>query len=83
MVVSTYDIGYADGFFRLNSSHKSIYTKDGFNILGNISMDNISINTDKDEICIFDDVKHLAQIHNTINYEILAQLSSKLSRIVC
>ena len=83
MVVSTYDIGYADGFFRLNSSHKSIYTKDGFKILGNISMDNISINTDKDEICIFDDVKHLAQIHNTINYEILAQLSSKLSRIVC
>jgi len=50
--------------------------------LGNISMDNMSINSTKDEICLFDDVKPLAKLHNTISYEILTSLSPSIKRVI-
>ncbi len=79
MTVSTYDIGYADGFKRIDP--KLYYTtKDGSQLLGRVSMDNISICSKKDEVCLFDDVTVLAKIHNTISYEILTSLSQDIKR---
>lgn len=79
MEVSTYDIGYGDGFLRLDGS-KNYFTKKGYNILGRVSMDNISINSTDNEVCIFDDVRQLAQIHGTISYEITTTLSPNIKK---
>lgn len=73
MKISTYDIGYGDGFLRLNGKQKYLTPK-GYEILGRVSMDNISVNSDDDEICIFEDVRQLAKIHGTISYEITTTL---------
>ena len=79
MIVSTYDIGYGDGFLRLSEKDK-FTTASGYDILGRVSMDNISVNSNDDEICIFDDVKTLAKIHNTISYEITCSLKENIQR---
>ena len=73
MKISTYDLGYGDGFLRLDGSKKYTTSK-GYEILGRVSMDNISINSEDEEVCIFDDVRELASIHNTITYEITTTL---------
>ena len=74
IIISTYDVGYGNGFLRINENQE-FFTKDGYRILGRVSMDNLSLNTDKDEVCIFDDVRSLAKLHNTISYEITTTLS--------
>jgi alanine racemase len=79
MTVSTYDIGYADGFLRMNPTIP-FYTKEGLEILGRVSMDNISVVGDKEQICIFDNVNNLANIRDTISYEILTSLSKDIKR---
>lgn len=76
--VSTYSIGYGDGFRRLGG--KAYETADGKRVLGRVSMDNIVVEGSADEICIFDDVTRLADIHNTITYEILTGQNSNISR---
>jgi len=76
MVVSTYDIGYADGFFRT----KNYILPGGEKILGRVSMDNMSINSQKQEICIIDDARITAKFFGTITYEILVKLSPFLKR---
>ena len=79
MEISSYDIGYGDGFLRL-AKDKIYTTPTQEKILGNISMDNISINSTKENICLFNDVKDLAQLHDTISYEILTSLSPTIER---
>ncbi|OCL91433.1 alanine racemase [Arcobacter porcinus] len=79
MLVSTYDIGYGDGFLRLDGKTPYLTPKN-YNILGRVSMDNLSINSDDDEVCIFDDVTKLAEIHNTISYEITCSLKDNIQR---
>jgi alanine racemase len=79
--VSNYDIGYGDGFFRLNERKKA-KIKDQREILGRVSMDSLSVQGDDDEICIFDDATYLAKIHDTIHYEILTHLSSTIKRVI-
>lgn len=78
-LVSTYDIGYGNGFFRLPDG-KKIKISDGRLILGRISMNNISIEGHDKDICVFNDVSELAKIHNTISYEILCRLSSNINK---
>ena len=80
MIVSNYDIGYADGFFRL--TNQKFKTKCGNKILGRVSMDNISIEGDKQKVCLFDDARELASIFNTITYDILVKLSNKIEKRV-
>jgi len=77
MVISTYDIGYADGFFRCENLEF-----DDFKILGRVSMDNMILNKDDEEICIIKDAKYLAKKFNTISYEILVKLSPFLKRVI-
>ena len=79
MTVSTYDIGYGDGFLRLNENDRYITPK-GFKVLGRVSMDNLSINSDEKEVCLFDDVQELAKIHKTITYEITCSLKEHIKK---
>ncbi len=80
-VVSNYDIGYADGFFRIND--RQIYhTPDDKRVLGRVSMDNITIQGDSDTVVLFDDARELAKLHDTITYDILVKLSPYLPRVV-
>jgi alanine racemase len=81
MVVSNYDIGYGDGLFRANPN-KQRKIANGLEILGRVSMDSFSVESIDDEICVFDDVTHLAQVHNTINYEILTNLKASIKRVI-
>ncbi len=79
MTVSTYDVGYGDGFLRLNE-RKPYTTPKGYKVLGRVSMDNLSLNTQDEEVCIFDDVNELAKIHDTITYEITTTLSPNIKK---
>ncbi len=81
MVVSTYDIGYGDGFLRLNENQK-YYTPKGYQVLGRVSMDSLILNCKEEEVCIFDDVRDLSNIHSTITYEITTTLSTNIKRTV-
>jgi alanine racemase len=81
MSISTYNLGYGDGFLRLNENQEYITPK-GYKILGRVSMDNISLNSTDEEVCIFEDVRDLAKIQNTISYEITTTLSKDIERII-
>ena len=78
MVISTYDIGYGDGFRRLGG--RGATTQDGKKILGRVSMDNIVIEGDDRIVCIFDDVSRFAKLHGTITYEILTAQGTHIPR---
>ena len=78
-VVSTYDVGYGDGFFRLNGT-APFATPSGSKILGRVSMDNLSAEGKADELCLFDDVRTLAKHHGTITYEILVRLAPHIKK---
>ena len=80
IVVSNYNIGYGDGFFRF-SEHKKANIADGRKILGRVSMDSLSVEGDDDEICIFNNVSQIAQANNTIKYEVLASLNPNIEKI--
>jgi len=71
-VVTTYDVGYADGFFR------KLYP----NLLGRVSMDSVSALGDSETLCLINDAKKLAKINDTITYEILVKLSPNIKRYV-
>lgn len=81
MIVSTYDIGYGDGFLRINE-RKSYTTPKGYKVLGRVSMDNLSLNSSDEKVCIFDDVRALAKVHDTITYEITTTLSPNIERVI-
>ena len=80
-IISNYDIGYSDGFFRLNE-RKTTTIQNGKKILGRVSMDSLSVEGEADEICLFDDATSLAILHDTIHYEILTNLKDRLPRVV-
>ncbi|MDX1810246.1 MAG: alanine racemase [Sulfurospirillaceae bacterium] len=72
-LISTYDIGYGDGFFRYDGLG-DLKIANGQLILGRVSMDSLCVAGDKDEICLFDDANELAKYFNTITYEIITKL---------
>jgi len=80
-VVSTYDIGYADGFSRLQDNINYI-TPNGYRLLGRVSMDSISLSSEDDEVLLFDDAREYSKVCNTISYEVLVRLSANISRKV-
>ncbi len=79
--ISTYDIGYGDGFFRLRENME-FFSAEGFRILPRVSMDCLSAISDEEEICIFNSVEKLAKLFNTIPYEILSHLHAYIPRII-
>ena len=79
ITVSTYDIGYGDGFMRL-SAEKKTTIEDGREILGIVSMNSFSTLGQDDAVCVFEDVKRFASIHGTIVYEIISNINMNLKR---
>jgi alanine racemase len=80
-VVSTYDLGYANGLDRLASNRYS--TPDGIALRGRISMDNAIFSSDINELLIFNNANKYARSVGTIGYEILACLDKDLTRKWC
>lgn len=80
-VVSTYDIGYGDGFFRV-AEGREVFTASGLKILPRSSMDCFSCVCDEPRICVFDDVTPIARAFGTISYEILTHLSPFIRRTI-
>jgi len=81
MLVSTYDLGYGDGWKRGDSKHPYT-TAASFPVLGRVSMDFLSLETDIDEVCIMSDAQEAAKHFDTISYEMTTMLSTSLERIV-
>jgi len=82
MTISTYDLGYGDGWMRSNSFEPFV-TAEGLPILGRVSMDYVILESSKEEICIFDNALSAGKQLKTISYEVTTQLHEKLERIVC
>ncbi|SHO81212.1 Alanine racemase [hydrothermal vent metagenome] len=76
-VISTYDIGYGDGWLR---DTKDIYIDEDIKIIGRVSMDFISINSKDNELCILNDAQKVAKYCNTISYEIVTNLNANIER---
>ncbi len=79
MIVSTYNLGYGDGWMRSNHVNTFI-TAEGLPILGRVSMDYIILESTQDEICIFDNALEAGQQLGTISYEVMTLLSGDIMR---
>ena len=77
-VVSNYNFGYADGFFRTLSNNFT--TPDAKELVGRISMDNSSFISEDEKLLIFNDARVVAPLVGTISYEILTSLKAYLKR---
>jgi alanine racemase len=80
MTVSTYDMGYGDGW-RRGDSRDPYVTAEGLPILGRVSMDFVSLETDQDTICIMEDAQRAARHFGTISYEMTTMLSPEIERM--
>jgi len=77
MTVSTYDLGYGDGWTR------AFYvTSEKLPIIGRVSMDFISLESEKEEVCVMNDAQDAAKQFGTISYEVTTGLSMEIKRIV-
>jgi len=79
MMVSTYDLGYGDGWMR-SSGLPPFITAEGLPILGRVSMDYIILESSQEEVCIFDDALTAGRQLGTISYEIMTQLEANIER---
>ncbi len=80
-IISTYDIGYGDGFFRFDGSHPVVMAN-GALTKGRMSMDSFCLGGDASKVCMFEDANTLAKHFHTINYDIITKLSPTLARFV-
>jgi alanine racemase len=78
--VSTYDIGYGDGFFRHDGLTRLVL--DGKEVCGRVSMDSLSFLGDDDKVCLFRDAYYLADRFGTITYDITTKLSPYIKKVV-
>jgi len=81
MTVSTYDLGYGDGWCRGNSAQPYI-TSEGLPVLGRVSMDSISLESEKEEVCVMNDAQAAAKQFGTISYEVTTALSADIPKEV-
>lgn len=80
-LISTYDIGYGDGFFRFDGL-KPVKMADGALSKGRMSMDSFCLGGNASKVCMFEDANDLAEHFHTINYEIITKLSPTLPRVI-
>lgn len=78
VLVSNYNFGYGDGFFRACSNR--FVSADGAKLVGKISMDNASFISDAQRLLIFDDARVIATPSATFSYEVLTSLKPKIKR---
>ncbi len=81
MSVSTYDLGYGDGWPRGDAS-RPYRTEEGKEILGRVSMDFISLEGEREECCIMADAARAAKHFGTIPYEMTTALMPWIPREV-
>jgi len=81
MTVSTYDLGYGDGWMR-SSKLEPFVTTEEKPFLGRVSMDYVSIASDKEEVCIFNNAQNAGEQLGTISYEMTTQLNPNIRRTV-
>jgi len=81
MSVSTYDLGYGDGWCRGDSSQAYITSED-LPVLGRVSMDFIALASDKKEVCVMNDAQVAAKQFATISYEMTTALSDDIHKSV-
>ncbi len=79
MKVSTYDLGYGDGWPR-GDAHDPYVTEEGCRILGRVSMDYLSLEEEKETVCIMRDAARAARHFGTIPYEMTTALQPTLPR---
>jgi len=79
MTVSTYDLGYGDGWCR-GDSNQAYITSEDLPVLGRVSMDFIALASDKEEICVMDDAQVAAKQFGTISYEVTTALSDDIPK---
>lgn len=80
LTVSTYDIGYGDGFPRYDGEGK-LYLN-GMQILGKVSMDSLCVKGEREEIPLIGDAKEIARSFGTISYDILVKLNPGIDRTI-
>lgn len=80
-VVSTYDIGYSDGFLRVKADGEYLLPN-GSRLIGRVSMDNICVESEDESVCVFEDAAMLATRYGTISYEILTRLNPSIPRVI-
>ena len=89
--IATIPLGYADGIKRLLSNKGRVYINGKYApIVGNVCMDNFMVDITGidanvgDEVFIWDNtnitIEEIADICNTINYEILCSISKRVKR---
>ena len=81
MRVSTYDLGYGDGWCR-GDAQKPYITGEGIPVLGRVSMDFISLESDQEIVCVMNDAQEAAKQLGTISYEITTALSPSIPKEV-
>ena len=81
MTVSTYDLGYGDGWPRGDAA-RPYQTAEGLPILGRVSMDFISVEGDRERICVMEDARRAAKHFGTICYEMTTALMPTIPRVV-
>ncbi len=81
MLVSTYDLGYGDGWCRGESNDPYI-TSENLPVLGRVSMDFVALGSTKDKVCIMSDAKKAAKQFGTISYEVTTALSADIPKEV-
>ena len=81
MLVSTYDLGYGDGWCRDNAQNPYVTSED-LPLLGRVSMDFIALESDKEEICMMHDAKVAAEHFKTISYEVTTALSPEIPKVL-
>jgi len=80
-IVSTYDIGYGDGWFRGNAS-RPYRLPGGKEIVGRVSMDAFSLEGGDERVCLFEDAAEAAKQFETIAYDVMVKLSPSIERVV-
>ncbi len=81
MIISTYDIGYGDGWRRGDSKIPYILPSE-LKVLGRVSMDFISVESQEERLCIMNDAKDAAKQFGTISYEITTSLKKSIKRYI-
>jgi len=79
--VSTYDVGYGDGFFRHDGKSQLILENDKA-VLGRVSMDSLAMLGDDVKVCLFRDTHKLAEHFGTITYDIITKLMPNIKRVI-
>jgi len=83
--VATIPIGYGDGYLRVNSGKNYIIVNNQkCPILGNVCMDQLMIDVSDvecklyDEVIVYDDIEECAKNINTISYELICGIDSRV-----